>query len=190
MSKVGRTPVQLPSGVEVKVDPNGRIQVKGSKGTIQVNPELPNFLGLEIQGQTIVIVTKEVKGVDKRYQSQQHGLFRSLVNNAVSGVTKGWEKQLKINGVGFRAEVKGKNLDLKIGFSHPTMLAIPTGIEVALADNGTTINVKGMDKILVGKFCAELRGMKEPEPYKGKGIQYVGERIRKKEGKAAAGAKK
>lgn len=180
MSRLGRTPVTIPSGVEVKASKDGLIQFKGPKGSLEL--KLPAGLHLKIEGQ-VAIVERDEKVIR---ESALHGLYRSLVNNNVKGVHEGYEIKLTLVGVGYRANVQGNKLDLSLGFSHPTFLEIPKAIQIAV-EKGTTISIKGADKREVGHFAAQIRAMKPPEPYKGKGIRYENEYVRKKEGKAAKG---
>lgn len=176
MSRIGKKPVTLPAGVEVKVDGNV-ITVKGPKG------ELSQEIGEQI---TAVVDGSELKfdrPSDTKEDKAQHGLARALVNNMVTGVTNGFEKKLKILGVGYRAEKKGSNLVLSLGYSHPIEMADPEGIETEVPDPNTIV-VKGIDKALVGNYAAVIRAWRKPEPYKGKGIRYENEHVRSKEGKA------
>ncbi len=179
MSRLGKTPVALPKGVEVKAGKEGALHIKGPKGSIEL--KLPLGLSLKTEGQLVLLERDE-----KQVVSALHGLYRSLLKNAVLGVTEGYEVKLTLIGVGYRANVQGNKLDLQIGFSHPTFLEIPKTVQVAV-DKGTAISIKGVDKREVGQFAAAVRGMKPPEPYKGKGIRYENEFVRKKEGKAAKG---
>jgi large subunit ribosomal protein L6 len=178
MSRIGRLPVQLRSGVEVKVA-QGVVHVKGPKG--QLSQAIPPLTRVEVtDGQ--VVVHREAE--DKRARAM-HGLARALLNNMVAGVTEGFERGLEIVGVGYRAAVQGRKLSLSIGFSHPVEVAIPQGLEVA-AEGQTRLVVRGIDKQKVGQFAAEIRRIRPPEPYKGKGIRYAGEQVRRKVGKAGA----
>jgi large subunit ribosomal protein L6 len=179
MSRLGKTPIPLPKGVELKIDEKtSLLTVKGPKGTITRHIE--NGISFKIEDGLIHVLWNE----DVLESNSYYGLYRSLIKNCVEGVSKGFEKKLTLVGVGFRAAVKGTVLDLKIGFSHPTEIEIPKGVNVAI-DKGIDIVVSGLDKELVGGFAAKVRAMKKPEPYKGKGIRYVGEFVRKKAGKAA-----
>ncbi len=180
MSRLGRTPVSIPKGVEVKSTKEGLIQFKGPKGSLQL--QLPQGFHLKIEGQ-VAILERDEKVV---LESSMHGLYRSLINNNVKGVHEGYEVKLTLIGVGYRANVQGTKLDLSLGFSHPTFIEIPKTIQIAI-DKGTSISIKGPDKREVGHFAAQVRAMKPPEPYKGKGIRYENEYVRKKEGKAAKG---
>ena len=181
MSRIGKRPVTIPAGVEVKVDDNNLVTVKGPKG--------------ELQGQVSKLVKVEIKedglevtrGSDERTARSQHGLARTLISNMVEGVSNGFEKKLILEGVGYRAEKKGNTLVMQLGYSHPVEMEDPEGITTETPD-ATTILVKGIDKSLVGNYAANIRAWREPEPYKGKGIRYDGEHIRRKEGKTGAGA--
>ncbi len=179
MSRLGKTPISLPKGVEMKASKEGVLQVKGPKGNLQL--QLPAGITLKIEGQEALLERDEAVALSK-----YHGLYRSLVKNAVIGVTEGFEVKLALVGVGYRANIVGSKLDMQLGFSHPTAIEIPKGIQVVV-DKGVAISIKGIDKHEVGQFAAAVRGMKPPEPYKGKGVRYENEYVRKKEGKAAKG---
>ncbi len=178
MSRIGKSPITVPQGVEVK-QAGSAVEVKGPKG--QLSQQIPSGISLEI-GAGVVHVKR--KG-DAKTMRSLHGLMRTLIANMVTGVTKGFEKELEIVGIGYRANVQGKSLQLNLGYSHPVLYPIPQGIELAV-EKQTRITVKGMDKQKVGQVAAEIRGFKKPEPYKGKGIRYIGEEVRKKAGKAKA----
>lgn len=178
MTRKGKLPIPVPSNVEVKVA-HGKLSVKGPKGHIE--QELADGVQVTVENNQI-IVSLDDDSQDKR---NLHGLFRTLIDNIVQGTIKGYEKKLEMVGVGYRAAVQGQNLNLQVGFSHPTVLAIPKGIEVKV-DKNTTIIITGIDNRTVGQFAATIRGIKPPEPYQGKGIRYVGEYVRRKAGKAAA----
>lgn len=176
MSRIGRSPIQIPSGVEIKVE-NNLVTVKGPLGQLheQINKDL-----------TITISDAELlveRPTNNKVHRSLHGLSRSLINNMVVGVTKGYEKKLQIVGVGYRATKKGKVLDLQLGYSHPVEMSDPDGITVECPSN-TEIIIKGIDKALVGNYAAKIRNWRKPEPYKGKGIRYVDEYVRRKEGKS------
>ncbi len=176
MSRKGKIPIALPTGVEVKVD--GKvIAVKGPKGTMK-RELLKGILVSVEKGELRVSLAPEMS-----HASNFHGLYWALIDNMIKGVTVGFVKKLEMVGVGFRAAVQGKLLDLQIGLSHPTKLTIPEGIQVSVEKN-TQILITGLDKQLVGQFAADVRGKKPPEPYKGKGIRYADEYVRKKAGKA------
>ena len=176
MSRIGRKPVTLPAGVEVKVDGNV-ITVKGPKG--ELSQEIGEQITATVDGTELVFTRPS----DTKEDKAQHGLARALVNNMVTGVTSGFEKKLKIIGVGYRAEKKGSDLVLSLGYSHPIQMKDPEGIETEVPDQNTIV-VKGIDKALVGNYAAVIRAWRKPEPYKGKGIRYENEHVRSKEGKA------
>jgi large subunit ribosomal protein L6 len=179
MSRIGRLPVSIPSDVEVSVS-DGRLLVKRGKTTLeqQVAPHTRIEIG---EGSATVH-----RDGDESAARAAHGLMRSLLANMVHGVTQGFSKGLDLIGVGYRAEVQGKDVKLSVGFSQPKLLPIPEGIEV-VAESPTRLVVKGPDKQRVGQFAAEIRAVRPPEPYKGKGIRYVDERVRRKVGKAGVG---
>lgn len=177
MSRLGKTPVQLPDKVEVKIA-DGMVHAKGPKGNLSI-PSAEG-ISIKIEGDRLFVLKDEKVEMPKT----THGLYRALINNLVIGVSKGFEKKLGLVGVGYRAQVQGQMLDLQLGFSHPTQLKIPKGVNVAV-DKSVTITISGIDKHLVGQFAAAVRSMKPPEPYKGKGIRHEGEYVRKKAGKAA-----
>ena len=178
MSRIGIKPITLPAGVEVKVDGNV-VTVKGPKGELQET--ISSLLTVEIKD-GVVTVSRDGDEAEKR---SQHGLARTLINNMVVGVSEGYAKKLQLVGVGYRAEKKGKKLVMNLGYSHPVELEDPEGIETETPD-ATTVIVKGIDKALVGNYAANIRAWRKPEPYKGKGIKYEGEHIRRKEGKTGA----
>lgn len=180
MSRLGKMPIAVPKGVEVKAKADGTISINGPKG--QVELKLPIGLTLKIDAEEMLLEC-DAKKIEKK---GFWGLFRSLLNNGVVGVTTGYEVKLSLIGVGYRANIQGTKLDLQLGFSHPTWLEIPKDLTIAVV-KGTSISVKGSDKRVVGQFAAKVRAMKPPEPYKGKGIRYENEYVRKKEGKAAKG---
>lgn len=176
MSRIGRLPVVLPNGVEAKLD-GKTLSIKGPKG--QLVKAFHKDMEIIIQDNEILVT----RPTDNKLHKSLHGLTRSLIQNMVDGVTKGFEKSLEINGVGYRAQKQGKKLVLNLGYSHPIEMEDPEGITVEVPSN-TKIIVKGMDKELVGAHAANIRKQREPEPYKGKGIKYEDEVIRRKEGKA------
>ncbi|MBR3785747.1 MAG: 50S ribosomal protein L6 [Firmicutes bacterium] len=176
MSRIGNRPVAIPAGVEVTVDANNVVTVKGPKGELQ--EQVSNLINVEIK-ENEVVFTRES---DSREYRSQHGLARTLVNNMVVGVTQGYEKKMQLIGVGYKAEKKGNLLVLNLGYSHPVELEDPAGITTEVP-NATEVVVKGIDKALVGNYAANIRAWRAPEPYKGKGIKYVDEVIRRKEGK-------
>jgi len=178
MSRIGRMPIALPKEVKVTCDPS-RVEVTGPKGLLI--HLLPQGISVSVDGGKVLVQRAD----DQRTTSALQGLTRSLIANMVSGVTQGFEKKLEIVGVGFRADLQGSVLKLTLGYSHPILYPVPKGIKVEV-DKQTLITVKGIDKQQVGIVAAQLRSIKLPEPYKGKGIRYVGERIRKKVGKTKA----
>ena len=179
MSRIGIRPVDLPAGVEVKVDGNNAVTVKGPKG--ELTEQISKFLKVEVIDGTV----KVSRDSDAKAYREQHGLARTLIQNMVTGVTNGYEKKLELVGVGYKAEKKGKKLVLSLGYSHPVELEDPEGITTE-TPSATEIVVKGTDKALVGNYAANIRAWRRPEPYKGKGIKYAGEYIRRKEGKTGA----
>ncbi len=175
MSRIGKLPIAIPSGVTITVD-SDVISVKGAKGELTV-PHLSDVT-VAVEGDQAVVTRKN----DERVAKAQHGLQRALLNNAVEGVTKGFEKKLEVNGVGFRVAMSGPALEMSLGFSHPVKYTPPTGVTVTT--NKMEITVSGIDKQQVGQVAAEIRSLKKPEPYKGKGIKYADEVILRKAGKA------
>lgn len=187
MSRIGKLPIQIPSDVEVTVK-DGQIIVKGPKGTLTFNPN--PLMTVKVEGQNVIVQRKSDEVLDRSL----HGLTRTLIANMIIGITKGYFKQLEIQGVGYRVQLQGKNLEFALGFSHPIKFNTPPGITVEIdKEKKNIITVSGCDKALVGQVAANIHALKKPEPYKGKGIKYVGEVIRRKAGKAAttaaAGAK-
>ncbi len=180
MSRLGKTPIPVPKGVEIKAAKEGIVSIKGPKGHLEM--KLPLGLRVRIEGQVALLERDEKLALHKSF----HGLYRSLIKNGLQGVAEGFEVKLTLIGVGYRANVQGQKLDLQLGFSHPTSIAIPKTVQVVV-DKATTIIIKGPDKREVGQFAAAVRAIKPPEPYKGKGIRYENEYVRKKEGKAAKG---
>ena len=179
MSRLGKTPIALPKGVELNVS-KGEVQVKGPKGAQTVT--IPSGIDVKVEEGNVMVLYSEKSGLPRPC----HGLYRSLINNAIIGVFDGFEKQLRLIGVGYRAAVKGDILDLSLGFSHPRQLTIPSEVKVDI-EKSTLIKITGIDKRLVGQFAANIRAVRPPEPYKGKGVRYVDEHVRKKAGKAAKG---
>ena len=175
MSRIGKTPITLPDKVKVAVAGN-QVTVEGPKG--KLNWELPKGISISVEGNILSVG----RDVDNREVRALHGLSRALINNMVTGVSNGFRRDLEIQGVGFRAAVKGDKLDLSIGYSHPVLFPIPKEIKVAVTDN-TKISIEGIDKHLVGQVAADIRAYYPPEPYKGKGIRYSDEVVRRKEGK-------
>ena len=176
MSRIGRQPITIPAGVTVE-QADRLIRVSGPKGNLELT--LMPDLKIE-QADNVITLTKEVETPETQ---RSYGLMRTLVNNMVVGVSQGFTRQLEINGVGYRASVAGNVITLSLGFSHPVIFTLPAGVEAKIEKNLVTIT--GFDKQLVGQVAADLRALKKPEPYKGKGIKYVEERIRRKAGKTA-----
>jgi large subunit ribosomal protein L6 len=178
MSRIGNATIPVPSGVDITID-GQNISTKGPKGELTYT--MPEGISASVDGEELTIARPN----DERDSKALHGLARSLVNNMVIGVTEGFRKDLEIIGVGYRAAAKGKNgLDLQLGFSHPVVYTAPDGIEFEVPDQ-QKISVIGIDKQAVGQVAAEIRAFRKPEPYKGKGIRYVGEHVIRKAGKAA-----
>ncbi len=178
MSRIGRAPIAIPAGVDVVVD-GSTVTVKGAKGTL--TRTMHSNITITKDGDTILVTRPN----DNKENRSLHGLTRTLIANMIEGVSNGFKKELEINGIGYRAEVKGNALVMKIGFSHEVIMEQPEGIAVEV--NGNKVIVSGADKQKVGQFAAEIREKRPPEPYKGKGIKYVDEYIRRKEGKAGKG---
>ena len=176
MSRIGKKPISLPEKVTV-TNTDGLIKVEGPKGSLEYT--LPAGVSVSIEGNEVTVE----RASDQRLHRALHGTARSLISNMVEGVSNGFVKELEIHGVGLRASVKGKALDLNLGFSHPLAHPIPEALKVEVADN-TKIKVEGIDKQLVGQFAAEVRAFYPPEPFKGKGVRYVGEYVRRKAGKS------
>ncbi len=180
MSRVGNKPIIVPAGVEVKIDQNKITLGKGDAVlNLEINPEL------KIEYDAAQRKLKLIRPTDNRNHRSLHGLFRTLINNMVVGVTQGYKRKLEIVGVGFRAEMKGKNLMLSLGYSHPILFKPPADIRISV-EGTTNIFVSGADKQAVGQVAAKIRSFRPPEPYKGKGIRYEGEYVRHKAGKTAA----
>ena len=176
MSRIGRLPVAIPAGVTVEIAENNKITVKGPKGTLE--RELPIEMEVKVEGDTVVVTRPN----DLKKMKSLHGLTRTLVNNMVVGVTEGYQKVLEVNGVGYRAAKSGNKLTLNLGYSHPVEMTDPEGVETVV-EGQNKIVVKGINKEKVGQFAAEIRDKRRPEPYKGKGIKYSDEVIRRKVGK-------
>jgi large subunit ribosomal protein L6 len=179
MSRIGRKPVAIPSGVTVTVS-GSVVKVKGAKGELSYTflPEV----SIAVEGSEAIVSRRD----DEKDSRARHGLTRQLLANMIKGVTDGYEKKLEIIGVGYKAQAKGKVLSLSLGFSHPVDYAIPAGIEITQDEkNKNLLFIRGIDKQLVGQVAAEIRSYRPPEPYKGKGVRYVGEAVRRKVGKAA-----
>lgn len=179
MSRIGRMPIAIPAGVEVKLD-GSTVTVKGPKG--ELTRTVHQNMKVEVKGEEILVTRPN----DEKENRSLHGLTRTLLANMVKGVTDGFTKELEVNGVGYRAAVEGNKLVLNIGYSHPVEMPLPDGIKAEVNDKKITIS--GIDNQKVGQFAAEVREKRPPEPYKGKGIKYVDEYIRRKEGKAGKGA--
>lgn len=175
MSRVGKMPITIPSGVTVTID-DSHVTVSGPKGSL----EQPGLRGIKVTHNENQLVLERVN--DEAPTRAKHGLMRSLINNMVTGVSQGYERKLEINGVGYRAQMQGADLKLNLGFSHDVVYKIPAGVQASIDQN--IITVSGVDKQQVGQVAAEIRALKKPEPYKGKGIKYVDERIIRKSGKS------
>jgi len=182
MSRIGRKPVEVPKGVEVTLAA-GKAVVKGPKGTLTLNVKEP--ITIKRDGEILVVERPD----DTRSNRALHGLMRALLANMVEGVSKGFEKRLLITGVGYRASAEGKGLSLALGFSHPVKIEAMDGISYEISKTQTDITIRGIDKTLVGQVAANIRKLKESEPYKGKGIRYEDEVIRRKAGKSVSGGK-
>lgn len=182
MSRIGKKPITIPAGVDVKIAGN-EVTVKGPKGELKTthNPDIT----VAVEGSEIVVTRPS----DNKEHRAMHGLTRTLIANMVIGVTEGYKKELEVNGVGYRAQKQGNNLVMNLGYSHQVIIPEVEGIKVEVP-SANSIIISGADKQLVGQFAADVRKKRPPEPYKGKGIKYVDEHIRRKEGKAAKGAKK
>ena len=181
MSRIGRMPIAIPAGVTVEIAENNKVTVKGPKGTLE--RVLPAEMEITVEGAEILVKRPN----DLKRNKSLHGLTRTLIHNMVVGVTDGYTKTLEVNGVGYRAQKQGKKLVLSLGYSHPVEMEDPEGLSTTVEDN--KIIVEGIDKEKVGQYAAEIREKRPPEPYKGKGIHYLGERIIRKEGKAGKGKK-
>ena len=178
MSRIGNRKIEIPEGVTVNVE-NGVVNVKGPKGELTTN--ISSLIEVKVEGNTLETLRKD----DAIKSRAMHGTTNANINNMINGVTKGYEKALEIIGVGYRFAVNGKKLVINAGYSHPVEMIVPDGLTVE-ANGNTEITVKGIDKALVGEFAANIRKVRKPEPYKGKGIRYKDEFIRRKEGKKAA----
>ena len=176
MSRIGRMPIAVPAGVTVDIAENNKVTVKGPKGTLE--RVLPAEMDIKLEGSEVTVTRPN----DLKKMKSLHGLTRTLINNMVIGVSEGYEKKLEINGVGYRAQKQGKKLVLSLGYSHPVEMEDPEGLETVV-DGTNIIVVKGIDKEKVGQYAAEIRAKRSPEPYKGKGIKYADEVIRRKVGK-------
>ena len=182
MSRIGKKPIAIPAGVEVKVN-GSEVTVKGPKGTL--TQTFKPDMAIAVEGAEVIVTRPS----DNKEHRALHGLTRTLIANMVEGVSNGYKKELEVNGVGYRAQKQGNNLVLNLGYSHQVIMPEIDGITIEVPNNNSII-ISGADKQKVGQFAAEVREKRPPEPYKGKGIKYVGEYIRRKEGKAAKGSKK
>jgi large subunit ribosomal protein L6 len=176
MSRIGNKPVEIPDKVKVNIDNDGAVFVEGPKG--KLSWKLPRDISGKIDNNKVTLA----RSAETRSVKALHGLSRALVHNMVQGVSEGFTKQLEIEGVGFKAAVQGSNLNVSLGFSHPILFPIPKEIKITVTDN-TKLTIQGIDKKLVGQVAADIRRFYPPEPYKGKGVRYAGEQIRRKEGK-------
>jgi large subunit ribosomal protein L6 len=176
MSRIGNKAIQIPDKVKVQIDGSGSVAVEGPKG--KLNWKLPRDISAKVENNHVAVA----RSAETRSVKALHGLSRALVSNMVQGVSEGFTKNLEIEGVGFKAAVQGSNLNLSLGFSHPILFKIPKEIKVTVADQ-TKITIQGIDKKLVGQVAADIRRFYPPEPYKGKGVRYAGEQVRRKEGK-------
>jgi large subunit ribosomal protein L6 len=182
MSRIGKRPINIPNKVSITID-GPQVSVQGPKG--QLSRVLPGGVSIEQQGETLLVKPKD----ETRRSRQYHGLSRTLVANMVEGVANGFQKRLEIQGVGYRAQIQGRNLILNVGYSKPVEIQPPDGIQFAV-ENNTNVIVTGIDKEIVGNIAAQVRSVRPPEVYKGKGIRYAGEFVRRKVGKSGAKGKK
>jgi large subunit ribosomal protein L6 len=180
MSRIGNRPIDLPSGVSIEQTSDG-VRVKGPKGTL--TEKLPEVIKLDVSDGRATLARPD----ESKESRALHGLARALLANMVTGVVTPWFKELEIQGVGYRAEVKGKKLNLLLGFSHPVEMPVPEGLSVSV-DRNVIVKVEGINRQQVGQFAADVRSLRPPEPYKGKGVRYLGEQVRRKVGKAAGGS--
>ncbi len=183
MSRIGNAPIEIPSGVEVKVGENNVVQVKGSKGELvqKVNPDLT----ISVEDNEVIIG----RPTEQKRHKAMHGLYRSLIANMIVGVSEGYTKQLELHGVGYRASSTGNQLELAVGYSHPVIFILPPEVKVStetLKGQPPMVTLESIDKQLIGQVAAKIRSIRKPEPFKGKGIRYKGEYIRRKAGKSAA----
>lgn len=179
MSRVGKMPIEIPSGTKVKVE-DGVFTAQGPKGA--VSEKIVEGTSVEVNGGVVSVKRQGDSGPDRA----RHGLMRALLSNAVEGVSRGFSKVLEINGVGYRAQLKGKQVHLSLGYSHPIVFPVPEGVAVEVEERTNRITVSGPNRQQVGQIAAEIRSLRKPEPYKGKGIRYAGEVVRRKVGKAGA----
>lgn len=185
MSRIGKNPITIPSGVTVAVENGGRfgykvVKVKGPKG--ELSEDIREGVDVEVNGTEVLVTNKKS---EESYNRSMHGLYRTLISNMVEGVTQGFQKKLEIVGIGYKAVPNGNDLDLFVGFNHPVLIKAPEGIVFSVTEN-VNVTVSGINKRLVGETAARIRRVKKPEPYRGKGIRYEGEVVKRKEGKAAA----
>ena len=178
MSRIGNKLITIPAGVTIEVAPGNEVTVKGPKGSL--TKKFSDMMEINVDGETVTVKRPN----DEKHTKQLHGTTRALLHNMVVGVSEGFSKDLELVGIGFRTAVKGKTLTMNVGYSHPVEIEIEEGLEVT-CPSATAISVKGIDKQQVGQFAAEVRAVRKPEPYKGKGIRDKGEHIRRKEGKTA-----
>lgn len=182
MSRIGKRPIPIPAKVTVTID-GQHVTVKGPKG--ELSRVLPPEAIIAMEGETVTVTRRD----ESRSARQRHGLVRTLIANMVDGVSQGFQRKLEIQGVGYRAAVQGKNLNLNMGYSHPVLIEPPDGIQFVV-ENNVNVTVTGIDKEIVGNTAAKIRAVRPPEPYKGKGIRYAGEAVRRKVGKAGGKGKK
>lgn len=181
MSRIGRLPVKIPAGVQIQIE-GTTVKVKGPKG--EMVRTFPAFLSFSKEADAVHVK----RSADDRPQRASHGMARALIQNMVTGVSQGFQKELQVEGVGYRAEVKGADLVLNLGFSHPVTIKPPAGISFGVDEKMRVIQIRGYDRELVGQMAADLHKIRPPEPYKGKGLRYVGEHVRRKAGKAGKAA--
>lgn len=186
MSRIGKLPITLPKGVTVTVNASNEVKVKGAKG--ELTQKVDADIAVSVEGETLTLT----RPTEQKRHKALHGLYRALIQNMVVGVTDGYEKKMELVGVGFRATVTGQLLELMVGFSHPVLFVLPKEIKASaeqLKGQNPIITMNSSDKQLLGQMAAKIRAVKKPEPYKGKGIKFVGEQLRRKAGKSAASAK-
>ncbi len=182
MSRIGNNPISIPGGVEIKFD-NGVVSVKGPKGELSQN--IDSSIGVDIDGDTLTVT----RSTEEKQHKANHGLYRSLINNMVKGVTDGYKTQQELVGVGYKADVKGQILEMNLGFSHNIYVQIPAEIKITaetVKGKNPIVTMESHDKQLIGQVAAKIRSLRKPEPFKGKGVRFVGEHIRRKAGKSAA----